>query len=352
MANYPKELLDLVQEYLTDGVITAKERQVLLNKATALGVDPDEFDLYIDAQVQKLQNAAADAAHQQKGRLCPFCQASLPMFADRCPECGGNITPEASKEVEELINTLENALVGFKAAAENKKDAFNVNYNENAMKQLYDMKNLLTGKGFTPTQNSTNQDYATKKAEVERYIRKAKMYYANNKTVNYLVEEVEKAIADSEKAIKSAKNKKIKIIGGIALALVLFIVILGVSLASIESEETKAVGAVTDLSEQLDTLIDEGDLKQASRELERLVLVNTEGTSHMVETYDVVYLKVIRAMAEAGLQNDAESLALVYKSKIGNDMSWVDSSCYTYLKSKYTEWNRDFSILKSDYDWD
>jgi hypothetical protein len=73
MANYPKELLDLVQEYLTDGVITAKERQVLLNKANALGVDPDEFDLYIDAQVQKLQNAAADAAQQQKGRLCPFC---------------------------------------------------------------------------------------------------------------------------------------------------------------------------------------------------------------------------------------------------------------------------------------
>ena len=60
MANYPQELLDLVQEYLTDGVITAKERQVLLNKATALGVDPDEFDLYIDAQVQKLQNAVGE----------------------------------------------------------------------------------------------------------------------------------------------------------------------------------------------------------------------------------------------------------------------------------------------------
>ena len=54
MANYPKELLDLVQEYLTDGVITAKERQVLLNKAISLGVNPDEFDLYIDAQVQKI----------------------------------------------------------------------------------------------------------------------------------------------------------------------------------------------------------------------------------------------------------------------------------------------------------
>ena len=51
----PKELLDLLEICLTDGIITEKERKVLIKKATALGVDPDEFDLYIDAQVQKLQ---------------------------------------------------------------------------------------------------------------------------------------------------------------------------------------------------------------------------------------------------------------------------------------------------------
>lgn len=46
----PKELDDLIQEYLTDGIITPKERKVLLNKAASLGLNVDEIDLYIDAQ--------------------------------------------------------------------------------------------------------------------------------------------------------------------------------------------------------------------------------------------------------------------------------------------------------------
>ena len=147
MANYPKELLDLVQEYLTDGVITAKERQVLINKAKTLGVDPDEFDLYIDAQEQKLQNVAAEEAKKQKGKVCPFCQASLPMFADKCPECGGNITPEASKEVEELINTLEQALVDFKGVAEKKKAGFSLTNPQQGYAAAAGYEECLVGQG-------------------------------------------------------------------------------------------------------------------------------------------------------------------------------------------------------------
>ena len=45
MANYPKDLVDLLEQYLTDGVMTAKEREVLLRKAEAMNVDKDEFDL-------------------------------------------------------------------------------------------------------------------------------------------------------------------------------------------------------------------------------------------------------------------------------------------------------------------
>lgn len=49
----PEELDYLIQEYLSDGIISDKERQVLLNKAQALGLNVDEVDLYIDAQQQK-----------------------------------------------------------------------------------------------------------------------------------------------------------------------------------------------------------------------------------------------------------------------------------------------------------
>ena len=59
MANQliPEELDQLIQEYLTDGVLTDKERAVILRKAEGMGLDRDEIDLYLDAQVQKIDQA-------------------------------------------------------------------------------------------------------------------------------------------------------------------------------------------------------------------------------------------------------------------------------------------------------
>lgn len=354
MGNYPKELLDLVQEYLTDGVITAKERQVLINKAMTLGVDPNEFDLYIDAQEQKLQNAAAEAAKQQKGRMCPFCQASLPMFADKCPECGGNITPEASKEVEELINTLENALVSFKAAAENKKDTFNMNSNEQALKSLQDMKNVFSGKGLAATKDTTNQDYATKKAEVERYIRKAKMYYNNNKTVNYLVAEVETAIADSEKSIAAAKKKKTIIIASIVGALILFYACFFafVDFRSTEEKEDDFVQEVVEL-------VNSGDLAKADQMLTSHNIPEgfsgkgsgkEEYPDDIVKKYDAAFLAIVNEYLNNNKYDAAEAIAGSYKSKINNIYSWRRSSVYAKLKSYCDKNGIDFSVLDSESD--
>ena len=51
MANnlIPEELDQLIQEYLTDGILTDKERAVILRKAEKMGLDRDEIDLYLDA---------------------------------------------------------------------------------------------------------------------------------------------------------------------------------------------------------------------------------------------------------------------------------------------------------------
>ena len=51
----PKELDELIREYLTDGVISPKEREVLLRKARQLGLDEDEVDLYIEALAAPIQ---------------------------------------------------------------------------------------------------------------------------------------------------------------------------------------------------------------------------------------------------------------------------------------------------------
>lgn len=165
--NYPEELTSLLEEYLTDGVISAKERVVLLNKADALGIDVNEFDLYIDAQQQKVDQAVEQAATKKRGKTCPFCGGTVPQLADKCPHCGENITPEASRELQEIFDNLEEALVDFKSA----------------------------------------KDIYASKATVERYARKAKMYYGSNPKVQKLLEEIETETINAEKKAKSLSRK-------------------------------------------------------------------------------------------------------------------------------------------------
>lgn len=168
MANYPKELEDLIQEYLTDGIITAKERQVLLNKAASLGLNVDEIDLYIDAQQQKADQQVDAAVRKQRGQTCPFCSGSVPQLADKCPHCGQHLTVEASAELTEIIDKLEDALVDFKSG----------------------------------------KDFAKSKAIAQKYIRRANLYYSNNPKLKILLDEVNTEIATIEETAKNNAKKE------------------------------------------------------------------------------------------------------------------------------------------------
>ena len=194
----PEELNELIQEYLTDGVLTDKERQVILRKAEGLGLDRDEIDLYLDAEVQKIDQATDAAVRKQKGKQCPYCGGSVPQLTDKCPHCGENITAEASSELQEIFDNLEEALVDFKSG----------------------------------------KDIAKSKATVERFMRKAKMYYGNNPKIQKLLEEVETESLKAEKAAKSnaRKNFFAKYWKIIAAAIVVLIVAIGIGIYNLTAE--------------------------------------------------------------------------------------------------------------------
>ena len=61
MALYPEELIELLDAFLTDGEISDRERAALLKRAEKCGVDPEEFDLYIDSKVQKIEKSNAQS---------------------------------------------------------------------------------------------------------------------------------------------------------------------------------------------------------------------------------------------------------------------------------------------------
>lgn len=170
MANglIPQELEVLIQEYLTDGVLTDKERQVILKKAEGMGLDRDEIDLYLDAQVQKIDIATDAATRRQKGKTCPYCGGSVPQLTDKCPHCGETISAQASEELQEIFDNLEEALVDMKSG----------------------------------------RDISRSKATVERYARKARMYYGSNPKIQKLLVEVENEMGLAEVRLSKQAKKE------------------------------------------------------------------------------------------------------------------------------------------------
>ena len=180
----PEELQALIDQYLTDGVLTDKERAVILKKAEGMGLDRDEIDLYLDAEVQKIDQATDAAARRQKGKQCPFCGGSIPQLADKCPHCGENITVQASEELQDIIEKLEKAVARMKSC--------------------------------DPPYFKEN------KAKVERYARKAKLYYGNNIKIQKLLDSVDSEINEAE--IKNRREYKRFAIGFVCFLVIAAII--------------------------------------------------------------------------------------------------------------------------------
>ena len=221
-----KEFEDLLKVALTDGVITPAERQVLLKKAVSLGMDPDEADMYIAAEVQKLEMQMDAAKKQEMGRVCPHCGTPIPQLANKCPACGEPITAEATEELKSVLNNLESALVLLKSG----------------------------------------KDVYKSKAEVERYIREAKLYHENNPKINKLIEEVELEVAKAEKdavlrARKEAVVGFIKQHPKVSLAsVVAFVVLMIIIVVSIPTVKTDAKMC----SKAIAAAVEDGDVDKAA----------------------------------------------------------------------------------------
>lgn len=312
MANnlIPEELNALIQQYLTDGVLTDKERQVILNKAEKMGLDRDEVDLYLDAEEQKIDQATDAAVRKQKGKVCPFCNGSIPLLTDKCPHCDATITPEASNELQEILNNLEEALVDLK----------------------------------------TVKDVNKSKAIIERYFRKAKTYYGNNPKVQKLLAEIEIEKNNAEKYVKRKKTtdtvknickhvwEKMCKHPFISFFIIL-ILVLGTADACFSSHSSGGPSRYELFNNQIDSLIKEDRLTEITQLLQENPIPNDYDA---YKDYDPVYLKVINAYLEKGDLKSAGNIGALLKAQI-SDYEWTKSSCYKILKFNYNKEGEDFS---------
>lgn len=108
------ELEQLINYALEDGVLTDKERSVLMRKAQAAGADLDEFEMILDAKLHEVQKTAAAAAPKSNSnkhgevRKCSACGAMVSAFSTRCSECGFEFNNvEANKSANTLFEKLQ-----------------------------------------------------------------------------------------------------------------------------------------------------------------------------------------------------------------------------------------------------
>jgi hypothetical protein len=83
------EIEKLIDLALADGQITEKERNVILKKASELGVDADEVELILDGRLHQL-DASKPKQKEKVGNIktCPACGGSVNSFDFKCFSCG------------------------------------------------------------------------------------------------------------------------------------------------------------------------------------------------------------------------------------------------------------------------
>lgn len=91
---YNEQIERLINLALVDGELTEKEKQVLLKKAVAAGIDIDEFEIVLEAKLFEKQISYTPRTFTSKSdkigdiRKCPACGAPVQSFAIKCLDCG------------------------------------------------------------------------------------------------------------------------------------------------------------------------------------------------------------------------------------------------------------------------
>lgn len=115
---FSKELEEIIEAALADGVLTDKERAVLHKRAHAEGVDSDELDVVIDGRLAKMKKSEdwlrpappQQLMNEKLGNVvkCPSCGSQVVGGSAVCPECGYTFSNvKANSSVERLLEKLD-----------------------------------------------------------------------------------------------------------------------------------------------------------------------------------------------------------------------------------------------------
>ena len=226
---YSKQLEELIDAALADGVLTEKEKQILFKKAKADGIDLDEFEMVLDARVLKAQQIQQPThqAKEKRGNIitCPNCGAHVSALAGFCPECGHEFTnvgvissaQDLAKKIEQIAKSTKDQNNKWDKMAE----VINTFPIPNAKADLFEfaisMRVKMQDIVFNPNDSSfgiANKKEAGAKlmtACMNKYkecITKINILFPNDPTFAQIISSYDDDIKKAQKAIKFQRAKK------------------------------------------------------------------------------------------------------------------------------------------------
>lgn len=171
---FSENLKQLIEASLVDGVLMPNERAIILKRAMLEGIDADEANLLLDAEVQKIK--IQKQAKEPKLHKCPACGEILPALTAICPSCGTAIENNEEPKQHELDFLIEQMNRG--------------------------LSQLKCGTTVAPMVI----------AALDEHRRRAMMLYGDNAKIKKLGSEIEEAIDKykSEEAKRQEEEKELK----------------------------------------------------------------------------------------------------------------------------------------------
>ena len=211
---YSKELEELIDSVLADGVVTDQERAVLYKRALACGEDPDEVMIVVDGRLAKMKKAASPVtpATEKRGNIvkCPNCGAPIEAGAVKCKECGYVFTNvKANNTAKEFAIMLEQRIQKVRYDGDktniNKVNEFIKNYPLPTGKE--DLLEFIASLDARRRSKSNYQEAYN--AKYQECVTKAKTLFAGDSDVTSLLAQTEKGYRAHTFIASVIQHKKI-----------------------------------------------------------------------------------------------------------------------------------------------
>lgn len=155
---FSKELENLIQATLEDGILEEYEKAALVKRAQAEGVDLTELEIYINSLLQKRQRELNQKKDEQEqkyekekkeafGRTCPNCGKQVPPITLKC-DCGYEFT--SAKNVSS-VQVLSDKIEAIMSKPYKQSDPNSDKYKEEVRQRYQRVKETIN---FFPVPNT------------------------------------------------------------------------------------------------------------------------------------------------------------------------------------------------------